>query len=383
LNIPILKIPFDNDDVAAIQNGIGEVFESGFLSGGKKNGEFERLFAEFSDATNAISCTNGTSAIELIIRGLGITGKKIILPTNTFMATALAVLNTGNTVVFADCEADSMCLAPTEVARLLSDDIGAVITVHIGGVISPSIVDIAELCEKNGIPLIEDCAHAHGCKFDGKTAGNFGVAGAYSFFPTKVLTTGEGGMVTTNDDKLAANIRMILNQGKNPDAGNHISEFGDNFRINELTAVVGIQQMLRAEEIVAARQAIAEKYDELVAKIDGVSSLKLDNAASSSYYKYIVFLDDDIDRTALKTRMKEQHSVSLTGEVYADLCHDEPIWDNFDFAGEAGSAKSTDNFPVSQKVAQTHACLPLYPGLTTEQIEYVAESLEESIRAQR
>lgn len=383
--IPILRVPFDAADRRFIEEGLREVLDSGVLSMGDKTKRFEEAFASWTGAEACISCSNGTSALEIILRAIDVLDREVIVPTNTFMATALAVLHAGGKVVFADSEPTTLCLDPRDLEAKITDRTAAVVLVHIGGVITPAIDEIVRICEERSIPLVEDCAHAHGCTYRGRPAGTIGVAGAFSFFPTKVLTTGEGGTITTNDPDLAAKAMVIRNQGKDPSRENHIAYPGHNFRISEATAVIGLQQLRKADELVADRQRIAGSYDELLEGQTVVTPLRLPPDTTSSYYKYVVFLPEGVDRSVVKSTMKEQHGVSLTGEVYADPCHAEPIWDAYTYCGrprdkgcavlDCGCEERQDGFPGARQLSKSHICLPLYPGLTSEDTQHVVERL--------
>lgn len=378
MNVPILRIPFSEEDKHFIYKSLDHVLASGFLTMGPFTREFEARFVEFTGTQYALACNSGTSALEIIIRCLGIRGKSIIVPTNTFLATAFAVINSGNRVMFADSRSETLCLDVDDVARRIDADTAAVITVHVGGVIDPDVYRLKQLCDSKGIYLIEDCAHAHGCSIDGKAAGSIGVAGAFSFFPTKVLVTGEGGLVTTHDEALYQEAVKFRNHGKDPGRGNRMSVVGNNWRMSEITAVFGVQQMRRAAELIAERQAIARFYGQALASVDGVTPLKLADSVTSSYYKYIAYLDEGLDRAAFKKTLKEQYQVSLTGEVYADLCHTEPVWETVDYAGQPGSAPpvAPGEFPGAKYLAKHHICLPVYPGLAQEEREWIVESLK-------
>lgn len=393
MNVPILRVPFSDDSTRFIHEGIDQILASGHLSQGGQTVKWEEAFAAFTGAKHAIACSNGTAALELILRGLGVEGRSVIVPTNTFLATALAVMHSGNRVVFADSEPSTLALDIADVERKMTDDVAAVMLVHVGGIIPGNVDELKKLCDARGIHLIEDAAHAHGSTIGGRHAGTLGVAGGFSFFPTKVLTTGEGGMVTTDDDAVAARIKKVRNQGKDPELGNHISEVGLNYRVSELTALVGVQQMLNAEAVIADRQRAAAHYDQALADMPGISLIPLPEGTTSSYYKYIAYLDEDIDRASLKATMKEQYSVSLTGEVYADLCHNEPLWERFSYCGKdrvndpvacnrwpgCGCSQQQGGFPGADYVSKHHVCLPVYPGLTDEELNHVTESLREAL----
>lgn len=396
MKIPIIRIPFDAKSKQFLSQSIEEVLNSGMLTQGKNTQRFEELFSKFSGARYCVAVNSATAGLEVILRSLGIEGSSVIVPTNTFLATALAVIHSGNRVIFADSDPETLSLDVKDVEKRIAKDTKAVIVVHIGGIISPAINDLRKLCDKNGIFLIEDCAHAHGCSIDGKQAGNLGIAGAFSFFPTKVLTTGEGGVITTDSEQVYRMACMIRNQGKNPEFGNRISEPGHNFRMSEITAVIGIEQMLKAEAVIKDRQRIATFYDEALKDIPDVRPVKMGNGIESSYYKYVLFLADGINRDQLKKTMKEVYTVSLTGEVYTDLCHEEPIWEKFTYCGKqqknnvacsswstCGCDKKQNGFPGAEYISKHHICLPLYPGMTPEELGHVVDSLKKTLSASK
>lgn len=395
MNVPILKIPFSEGDKRFINEKVNEVLDSGILTLGRYTKEFEELFCRFVDSRYAVATSNCTVALEIIIRSLGIEGKSIIVPTNTFIATAYAVMQSGNKVVFADSHRETLSLYPEDLKRRIDSDTAAVILVHIGGIITPEYYEIKKICEDNNLYLIEDCAQAFGCSIDGKKAGTLGVAAAFSFFPTKVVTTGEGGMITTDDTEVYKNALVIRNHGKNPGLGNRMSHFGYNYRLSEITAVIGVQQIRKAAEIISARKEIAETYDRLLAGNGEIRPLSIPSNTVSTYYKYIVFLPEECDRSKVKRVMKEKYNVSLTGEVYADLCHTEPLWERYTYCGklrgngqrvdcvrwpDCGCGAQQDGFPDATYISRHHICLPLYPGMTEKECTYVVDTLLETVR---
>ena len=389
--VPILRIPFSDADQQELLEGWSNVLQSGFLTLGNYTSQFEELFREFTGAKYAISVSNGTAALEVLIRSLGLEGGSIIVPTNTFLASALAVCHTANRVIFADSDPETLSLDLEDVERKIESDTTAVMVVHIGGIITQAIEDLQKLCQRRGLQLIEDCAHAHGSTMNGVHAGLFGAAGGFSFFPTKTLTTGEGGMVITNDPEVYRIGSMIRNQGKNPELGNKISEFGHNWRLSEITAVLGVQQMHKSADILAQRSHIGEYYDKALQEFKGITPVKIPAGATSSYYKYLAYLDTDYDRAEVKRVMREKYEVSLPGEVYADLCHNEPIWDNHNYCGRKkeanGCEKSPgcgcntrqDGFPGAEYISKHHICLPMYPGIDDSTLAYVIESLDRTL----
>lgn len=393
MNIPILRVPFPDEAILGLAEGLRGILASGQLTQGRYTARFEEEFAAFSGAAHALACSSGTSALELILQALGVEGRSVLVPTNTFLATGLAAIHTGNQVVFADSDPATFGLDVADVERRLTPDVAAVIAVHIGGVMSPALHDLARLCRARGVHLIEDCAHAHGSSVDGHPAGTVGVAGAFSFFPTKVLTTGEGGMVVTQDPEIARRVGILRNQGKDPALGGRIGEPGGHHRMSEITALLGVDQMTRARSIVEERRRIARDYDAALQGLARARPLAIPENVFSTYYKYIVMLDSDVDRARLKASMKSVHGVSLTGEVYADLCHEQPIWERYTRCGrprspgaepcrrspECGCDQPMGRFPGAEYLSRHHICLPLYPSLSRAEVDHVTASLRQAL----
>lgn len=393
VNIPILKIPFSDEDKRFIHKGIDEILGSGCQTMGEYTRRFEKSFCKFTGSKYCVAVCNATAGLEIILRALGIEGQSVIVPTNTFLATAFSVVHSGNRVIFADSDPKTLCLDVEDVDRRITDEVRAVILVHIGGVITPQVRELKSLCQERDLYLIEDCAHAHGCSLAGQQAGTFGIAGAFSFFPTKPLTTGEGGMITTCDENLYRRSMMIRNHGKNPEKGNRMSEIGHNQRMSEFTALLGVQQVMKAPAVIEERQSAARFYDAALSELDGVRPLALPDALFSSYYKYIVYLDERYNRSMVKRTMKDKYRISLTGEVYANLCHTEPVWERFSYCGRqrlngrvacirwpsCGCDQPQTDFPGAEYISLHHICLPLYPGLTEIELRYVVDSLKRTI----
>lgn len=195
---------FDSESIKNITTEIAAILKSGILTDGPQTELFEKNFAEYIKVSQAVAVNSGTSAIEILLRYFGISCKEVIVPTNTFVATPTAVLLSGGTPVFADIKAETLCIDPSDVERKITSKTAGVIVVHVAGLICPEIKELKKICKDHNIFLIEDAAHAHGAKIDGKMAGNLCDGGAFSFYPTKIMTTGQGGMITTNDSNVAA-----------------------------------------------------------------------------------------------------------------------------------------------------------------------------------
>lgn len=372
MEIPILRVPFDAEDRHFLNEGLKEILDTGNLTMGRFTKAFESEFAAFCGVSHAVAASNCTTALEIILRSVGVEGKTVIVPANTFIATAFAAVHAGAKVVFADCDPRTLSLDPQDVKRRLRPDTAAVILVHIGGIISPAVEELKALCDLRGISLIEDCAHAHGSSYKGVKAGAWGRAGAFSFFPTKPLVSGEGGLITTSDAALYEQAMMLRNHGKNPKLKNRISELGHNWRMNEVTALMALQQTRKAPALFASRKTAAKFYDEKLKSLKRVKSLVLPAGLDSTYYKYVLWLEDGVSRDALKKTLKEEHKVSLTGEVYDLPCHREPVWEKH----SAAALNAGETLAGCEEIAARHVCLPLYPGMTPGELAHVTNSLE-------
>lgn len=375
MKIPAAKIYFPEEERKDLLKQVDEILESGQLTLGKYTREFEERFAAYVGTKYAVAVNSGTSALEIPLRALDVKGHSVIVPTNTFFATPASVVHAGGEVIFSDVT-ENLCIDPESVKENIKKDTKGVIVVHIGGVVPPQIKEIQEICEDHNLFLIEDAAHAHGSTLDGKMAGGFGDAAAFSFYPTKVMTSGEGGMITTDDKKIYERALVFRDQGKAGFFGNVHTEMGYNWRLSEIHAAVGLSQFARLEAFIADRRKIAKIYDEELNGRGGggVTPIKIPPEVKSNYYKYVVMLDEgiEIERSELKRELKEKYEVGLSGEVYELPCHLQPI-----FKDLYGFTEGV--FPVAEDVCKRQVCLPVFATMTEEQAKYVINSLKEVI----
>lgn len=369
MQIPAAKIYFPQEDRKRILEQIDGILDSGQLTLGKYGREFEQKFAEYLGVKYAVTVSSGTSALEIALRALDIEGSSVIVTTNTFFATPASVIHAGGRAIFADIS-DNLCLDPESLRQKIQKDTKGVVIVHIGGIIPPQIKEIQDICHEHNLFLIEDAAHAHGSTLDGKLAGNFGIAAAFSFYPTKVMTSAEGGILATDNEKIYQRALIFRDQGKAGFLGNIHTEMGYNWRLSEVHAAIGLSQFARLEEFVTARRRIAKIYDKELREINKVKPVIIPPNVKSNYYKYVAILDAGIDRASLKKELKEKHGVSLSGEVYELPCHLQPIFK--DLHGLNGG-----ELPVAEDLCQRQICLPVFATMTDEQARYVTDSLRE------
>jgi dTDP-4-amino-4,6-dideoxygalactose transaminase len=363
--VPAQRYDFPRADIETIVQQVRSLLEShGFLTMGKYGDDFEAAFAAYAGARNAVAVNSGTGALEIIMRAIDVAGADVIVPTNTFAATAFAAIHAGANVIFADCAAD-LSIDPVDVERRLTPNTKAVVTVHIGGLISPSVLRLKQLCALRGIALIEDAAHAHGSRLEGQQAGSFGDAAAFSFFSTKLMTTGEGGMVVTNRDDIARDAKLLRDQAKVSGLNRH-ERIGNNWRMTEFQAILGLTQLARLDEFIVRRRRIANIYDELFSASDVLIPLDVPEGAEPNYYKYVLFVEGGRPEPIVK-RLAAEFGINLGGAVYDIPCHMQPV-----FAG-----KGLDSLPKAEDLCQRHICPPIYPSLTDADASYVAESILE------
>jgi len=366
MKVPAAAIHFPEEDRGWILARIGECLESGRLTLGPNGAAFEEAFAQLCQVRYAVAVNSGTSALEIILRTIGVEGREVVVPTNTFYATAGAVLHAGGRIRFADCEPESFALDVASLRAALGPQTAAVILVHIGGIITPRIDEIRAMCDAAGVPLVEDAAHAHGCLLNGKSAGSFGRAAAFSFYPTKVMTSGEGGMIVTNDEAIYREAIVYRDQGKEGFATNFHVRLGYNWRMSEPHAVIGLAQLRRLGEFTARRAEVAAVYDAgLPGLAPRVAAVQPPPGSLSSYYKYMVLLSG-VDRAALKSVLREEFGVALSGEVYEIPCHLQPVFADVNHGP----------LPKAEDLCARHVCLPVSAKMTVDDARYVLESLE-------
>ncbi|MBI2829945.1 MAG: DegT/DnrJ/EryC1/StrS aminotransferase family protein, partial [Chloroflexi bacterium] len=252
------------------------------------------------------------------------------------------------------------------VEKKLTPRTKAVVTVHIGGLVSPHTLELADICKRKGIYLIEDAAHAQGSAYGDQKAGTFGIGGAFSFFSTKVMTTGEGGMVITSDESIYKKALVLRDQAKIVKGSyqNYHEELGYNWRMTEVTALMGITQLDLLDKFIERRNQIAKIYDEELANVKNLRILRRPSAARHNYYKYIGFLEN-YDREKLQKEVKEKFGVSMGGYVYEIPLHKQPAFKEF----------VDGSLPRAEDLCQRHVCPPIFYTMTDEEAHYAGNSI--------
>ena len=364
MKVNIFDLKFEDSFIEKFKTGCEKILRSDSLGESTYVREFETKFGNLTNAKHAIAVTSGTAALEIALNTIDVEGKEVIIPSNTFFATSVAVTNASGVIRLVDAELTDFSICPNDLRAKITKNTGAVIIVHIGGIISRNIREIKDICDQHGVPLIEDAAHAHCSSFDGLFAGTIGDIGCFSFFPTKVMTTGEGGMITTNSDIHADRIRSLKNFGRDlNDGGICVRSGGQNSKISEFTGLLGSLECDRVMSRIKKRNDLLQRYIDNLK--DTSYRILTQKSGMCSYYKCI--LVSDIDRIKLRAFCKRK-GISMTGEVYSKPVHHQPLY----------SFVKIDDLPVTDKIAKTHVCPPLYPELEFEHIDYICKVLIEA-----
>lgn len=370
--VPPTKPYFPKEDMPRIQDDIRRILESGMLTLGEYTRRFESEFARFCNTKYSIAVSSGTSALEIALRSIELeTGDEVLVPTNTFSASAASIMFAGGRPVFTDVDATSLCIDAENVQKNLTKKTKAVMVVHVGGLVCPDIKPVRELCEDHSLTLIEDAAHAHGSAIGEQKAGSLGYAGCFSFYPTKVMTTCEGGMITTDNETLAKKARILRDQGKENFNSNIIVELGSNWRMSEISAAIGLAQLNRLSDFIERRNEIARHYDLELSKMKKIKPIRTPSKFLNNYYKYTALLSGSILRDAFKQKLREK-GVRPSGEVYWPPLHMEPVYQQL-----LGVKKG--DFPVAEEVCSRMVCLPMYSQMTIEEAEFVADKIREAL----
>ncbi|MGW3040354.1 DegT/DnrJ/EryC1/StrS family aminotransferase [Kitasatospora sp. NPDC001159] len=365
MGVPAARIVFDENDRAAVADAVTEMLTTGALTLGPWTERFEQAFTAEHGASHAVAVSSGTAALEVILRTVDVRGRDVVVPAVTFYATAGAVVHAGGRPVFADVDPATLALSPETLAATLTPDTAAVVLVHIGGLVTPQVNALRALCDQRGIPLIEDAAHAHGSSYNGRAAGTFGLAGAFSFYPTKVTTSGEGGMILTESPELRDEARIYRDQGKGSFGTNHHVRLGYSWRMSELHAAVGTVHLRRLKEFIETRRAVARRYDTALAGLDGLEPVLEPAGCRGNYYKYVALLPPGVDRAAFKRAVAQEYGVRLSGEVYDLPLHLQPVLEPY----RGGP------LPAAEDVCARQVCLPVHSDMTEDEVELVIEAV--------
>ena len=364
-NIPVAVPNFIGNEKKYVDDCMDTTWIS---SVGKYVNQFEESFANRMTVKHAIACCNGTVALHVPLLGLGLKeGDEVILPSFTYIATANCVKYCGATPIFADCLQDTWNIDPKDIERKITPRTKGIIPVHMYG--NPCDMDaIMAIAKKYNLFVLEDAAEAHGATYNGQCVGSFGDAASFSFFGNKIITTGEGGMVVTNDDELDASMRILKGQGQDPKRRYWFIEVGYNYRMTNVAAAIGLAQLENIDTHIANRRKVASWYmDELKDLEDYVQFQKVTDNSESVWWMFSILLKDNvkISRDDLMTKLKED-GIETRPLFYP--MHQMPVYED-----------ANANCPVSEKVSAAGMNLPTHALLTREDVAFVCKQIKKYI----
>jgi perosamine synthetase len=355
---------FPEEDLPELLAEIGDVLRSGRLIFGPKTQALEKAWAERCGVQHAVALSSCTAALEIAYRHVGVAGREVVVPTNTFVATANAAIYAGARVVFADIRPEDFCLDVDDALARVNERTAAVVAVHVAGFVPHGLDRLLAACRERGIAVIEDCAHAHGTRLDGRSVGSLGDAGCWSFYPTKVLTSGVGGMITTDDESLVERARSLRHHGQ----GTSLEEIvlhGNDWLMDEVRATMALYQVRRLDDFLARRRAIAARYHALLASRPRIVTPRLAPGVEPAYYKYPVLLPPEVDAAAVRRRLLEEHGIEI-GAVYHPPAHRMPVFAKLD----------PPPLPVADALLPRQICLPMHAAMTLDDAERAIAALD-------
>lgn len=366
--LQISKPFFSPAQRSKILAGIAEILETGRVMLGPFAAALERDFAAQTGTAHGISVNSCTTALQICLDYLGARGGEVLVPAAAFTTDVSAARWGGAKPVLVDIDPATLSFDLADLERKATTRTKGIIWVHLTGLIAPNYGAIVEFAARRNLFLLEDCAHAQGAAIDGRKAGSIGAAGCYSFFATKLITSGAGGMIATSDpalDRFAREMRLF---GRSANGGAVVRE-GNDWFLDEFRACVAGAQLGEFEAMLARRRALAARYTLALANQPGISLLDVPANAQHAYYQFPVFLDLRLDAGAIGQALKDEHRIEAK-RIYLPV-HREAIFREYD----DGSLKQTET------MLHRSLCLPMHPGLSEDEVERASAALVSEVRA--
>lgn len=374
-DIPLFEIAWDGDDVKSV---VDSVTRGSFWANGPYIGEFEQKLESYLGVDHAVVFNSGTSALSCALEAHGVRpGDEVIVPSFTFISTANAARIVGAEPRFVDIERERYGLDPEEVRDAINDDTAAIVPVHYSG--APCrIHEIQEIARDHGIPVIEDAAEAFGTKAKGEMAGSIGSSGMLSFCQNKVITTGEGGAIVTDDTELAHELELLRSHGRSSgeyfdsaSSGDYVS-LGYNFRMPDVAAALGVSQVEKVEDLIERRQTRAQWYIEQLSDVDSVRVPNEPDNGRHVYQLFTVTLHERVDRDRVIDLLAER---GISSKVYFDPVHQSEYYTTH--------PANDSQLPVTEDVANRVLSLPMSADFSRETVERVSDAVVSAVeRAQ-
>lgn len=367
MGIRFAKPSFSDGARTRIHNAIDEILTSGQLVSGEATVKFEAAFANLTACKFALSVNSCTTALQIALSHYDVRGWEVLVPAAAFITDASVVSWCGGTPVLVDVDPATLSFDLEDLKAKIGPRTKGIIWVHLTGFISPNWRQIKAIAKEHGLFLIEDCAHAHGAVVDGVAAGGIGDVGCFSFYPTKVLTCGTGGMLVTNCDSLARTAREMRMFGRENGTGAVIRE-GNDWFLDEIRACVGYEQVADLQEFLKRRRAIADRYRSNLPASCLLKHLDVPSNNLPAYYHFFVFLGSKVDQISLSKRLLDNYEIP-TKIIYPPLA-EENIFLSLDHPSIARTAL----------FLKKTLCLPMHADLTDYEVDYISESIDKELR---
>jgi perosamine synthetase len=369
---PPYRIPLSSPDIHADDiELVVRVLRSNRLSIGPFIKQLERDFAGYIGTKYAVAVTNGTSGLHLCMRAAGLAeGDEVITTPFSFIASANCILYERATPVFVDIDEASLNIDPALVARAITARTRAMLPVHVFG--QPCAMDeLQAVCRDRNLVLVEDACEAVGAEYKGRKVGTFGKAAVFSFYPNKAMTLGEGAVVATDDPQWAELMQSLRNQGRSDGGTGYFSDrLGYNYRLDEMSAALGVAQLERLDRLLAQRQAVATRYSEMLRRVPGVTvKSAVSSTTRMSWFVFVIHLDPRIDRDRVIEQLEAR---GIPSRVYFTPIHLEPYYrQRFGF--------KPGDFPVAERVAASILALPFHTNLSDAEMDEVVAALQSAV----
>lgn len=357
--IPIAKVEFGEEEITAAL----EVLKSGRLVYGEKIPEFEEVFAKKVGAKYALAVSSGTTALHTAYLALIKQGDEVLVPSFSHISTASMISFAGGKPVFCDIDPKTFNIDPDEIRRKTANKTSAVAPVHLFGN-ACEIDEILKIVKEFNLKVIWDAAQAHGTKYKGKDVGSFENVVCYSFYPTKNMTTGEGGMITTNDTELYERMKLLRSHGQ--EKKYHHIMLGLNYRMTEVEAAIGIEQLKKLDNMIEKRRKNAELLTRELSGMDGITVPFAMEYVAHSFHQYSILLDEDVDREKFMGFLKERGVA--TGIHYPKGIHQQPIFE---------AMYGRTELKNTEYIAQHILSLPVHHGLKNSDVELIITAVQD------
>jgi dTDP-4-amino-4,6-dideoxygalactose transaminase len=378
-----LQIPFHRADLGEDEvDAVAQVIRSGWLTMGPKTFEFERRFADYIGASHAVAVSSCTAALHLALEAVGVTrGDEVLVPTTTFTATAEVVTYLGARPVFADIDARALNIDPADIERKITHRTKAIIPVHFAGM-PCDMTEILEIATQHKLHVIEDAAHALPATYKGRRIGTISDLTAFSFYATKTLTTGEGGMITTESEEHARRLQVMRLHGIARDAWKRYSkegswfyevlEAGFKYNLTDLQAALGVVQLAKCDGMNRARERVAERYNSAFQTIEALEVTATPADRTTSWHLYVLRLRLDRLRIDRNKFIQELADRGVSTSVHFIPLHLQPVYQR-DYQYKPG------DFPVAEQEYERSISLPIYPTMRDEEVKHVIWAVSDAV----